>query len=248
MERGDDRPAVPQAAADAAGAGGDSAADHAYFQAIEKTFIRLRGAPLLLSPADWRVARDWHRRGVPLELVEHTLEEIFARRREREAKRPISSLRYCARAVEAAWEERRELTAAGERGEAEPLEVEPRLRALAAALPTDLPARERWAERLLALAPTVAEAGEEGVERALAALDAELLAAVEESLAPERRSRLETTLEATFAELLGRLPRDKAEEARARLRHQALRREAGLPLLSLFAPEAEARGDDLEGG
>ena len=47
----------------------EAEADQAYFQAIEETFVRLRGAPLLLSPADWQVARRWHRDGVPLPLV-----------------------------------------------------------------------------------------------------------------------------------------------------------------------------------
>src|SRR3954453_16361708 len=82
--------------------------DHAYFQAVEEIFVQLRGAPLLLSPVDWQVARRWHREGVPLDLVRSTLEEVFAKRRERGAKGRISSLRYCAPAVEAAWADLRE--------------------------------------------------------------------------------------------------------------------------------------------
>ncbi len=98
----DEAPAEPAA---------DEAADHAYFQAIEELLVRLRGAPLLLAPADWQVASRWHRRGVPLDLVARTMEELFAKRRERGAQGRINSLRYCAPAVEAAWEELRELTA-----------------------------------------------------------------------------------------------------------------------------------------
>src|SRR5437763_16109793 len=85
--------------------------DHAYFQAIEEIFVELRGAPLLLSPADWQVARRWQREGIPLDLVRSTLEEVFAKRKERGAKGKISSLRYCAPAVEAAWADLRALTA-----------------------------------------------------------------------------------------------------------------------------------------
>ncbi|HXO27368.1 MAG TPA: hypothetical protein VOA80_08500, partial [Thermoanaerobaculia bacterium] len=113
----------------------DGLEDHAYFLAIEDHFVRLRGAPLLLSPADWQVARRWHRQGIPLELVRRALEEVFARRRERGAKGRISSLRYCAPAVEAAWTDHSELAAPGARVEAEAFDAASRLAALAAALP-----------------------------------------------------------------------------------------------------------------
>ena len=83
--------------------------DQAYFQAVEEIFVELRGAPLLLSPTDWQVARRWHREGVPLALVKRTLEEVFAKRKERGAQGKISSLRYCAPAVEAAWADLREI-------------------------------------------------------------------------------------------------------------------------------------------
>src|SRR3954462_964977 len=88
---------------------------HAYFQAIEEIFVRLRGTPLLLSPADWHVARRWHREGVPLDLVRDALEQAFARRRERGLKGRISSLRYCAPGAEPAWAPLRELPGPAER-------------------------------------------------------------------------------------------------------------------------------------
>src|SRR3954453_8873047 len=123
--------------------------DHAYFQAVEEIFVQLRGAPLLLSPVDWQVARRWHQDGVPLGLVKATLEEVFAKRKERGAKGKISSLRYVAPAVEAAWAALRELTAPGHRAEAPDFQVAPRLAALAAALPADL---ADFAARVAALA------------------------------------------------------------------------------------------------
>src|SRR3954449_609946 len=125
--------------------------DHAYFQAVEEIFVQLRGAPLLLSPVDWQVARRWHQEGVPLDLVRSTLEEVFAKRKERGAKGRISSLRYCAPAVEAAWADLRELMAPGDRAAAPAFEVTPRLVALAASLPPSLPGREALAARLIAL-------------------------------------------------------------------------------------------------
>ncbi|HEY0557836.1 MAG TPA: hypothetical protein VGG20_26535 [Thermoanaerobaculia bacterium] len=212
--------------------------DHAYFQAIEEIFVELRGAPLLLSPADWQVARRWHQEGVPLDLVRQTLEEVFARRTERKAKGKISSLRYCGPAVEAAWADLRELTAPGHRVEAPDFEVAPRLAALAAALPTGLPGREALAERLSALAGEPQE-----IEAHLSNLDREMLDRAWEGLDGPARSKIEAAVEKTLASLGGRLPAAELESSRERLGRQTLRRRLGLPVLSLFSPEAEVSGN-----
>lgn len=209
---------------------------HAYFQAIEEIFVRLRGAPLLLSPADWQVARRWHRDGVPLDLVRQALEEVFARRKERGAKGRISSLRYCAPAVEAAWAERRELTAPGERLEAPAFDPSVRLRALAASLPPELAGRAGLAARIAALSGDPPD-----IEEGLAALDREMLAAAAASLDETLRGEVEAAVEKTLSGLRGRLPADELERSRERLTWQVLRRRLALPVLSLFSTEAEAR-------
>ena len=208
--------------------------DHAYFQAVEEIFVELRGSPLLLSPTDWQVARRWHQEGVPLDLVRQTLEEVFARRRERGAKGKISSLRYCAPAVEAAWSDLKELTAPGHRAAAPAFEVAPRLAALTASLPRILPGREALTARLAALGGDPQE-----VEDRLAALDREMLDAATEGLDAESREEIGAAVEKTLTLLGGRLPADELETSRDRLARQALRRRLGLPVLSLFSPEAE---------
>jgi hypothetical protein len=212
----------------------DEAPDHAYFQAVEEIFVRLRGAPLLLSPADWQVARRWHRDGVPLDLVRRALEEVFAKRKERGAKGKISSLRYCAPAVEAAWEELRELTAPGERLEAPSFEASSRLQALASALPPDLAGRPDLTARITALT------GEpQDIEEGLAALDREMLAGATAALEGPAREEVEAAVEKTLAALRGRLSASELERSRERLTWQVLRQRLGLPVLSLFSPEAE---------
>jgi hypothetical protein len=208
--------------------------DHAYFEAVEEIFVELRGAPLLLSPADYRVAQRWHREGVPLDLLRRTLEEVFAKRQERGAKGKVNSLRYCAPAVEAAWSDLKELTAPGKRAAAPAFEVAPRLAALAAALPAALANRDVWA----ALITDLSGAPEE-VEDRLAAMDRILLDAAVSGLAEEERADLDTAVEKTLALLGGRLPADEIETSRERLFRQTLRRRLGLPVLSLFSPEAE---------
>jgi len=208
--------------------------DHAYFEAVEAIFVELRGSPLLLSPADWQVARRWHQEGVPLDLVRRTLAEVFARRKERRAKGKISSLRYCAPAVEAAWEEVRELTAPGRRADAVELEVAPHLAALAASLPADLPDRETLAARIAAL-----EGDPQWVEDRLSALDREMLAAAAAGLDVEAHTEIGAAVEKTLAAFGRRLPADELELSRERLARQVLRRRLALPVLSLFSPEAE---------
>ncbi len=226
--------------------GAESLSDHQYFQRVEEVFIALRGAPLLLSPKDWQTAREWHRQGIPLDLVTRTLEEVFERRREREDDKTVSTLRYCNRAVLAAWKELRELTAVGRDGTAgtgevvAPFDPRGRLQALSAALPDDLPGRGGVAERLLALAgPEEAPADARAVEEALAALDREVIAELVDRLDADRRRALEAEAEATVRSLADRVPQQEVARARRRVLEQKVRRLYALPTLSLFAPEAE---------
>jgi len=212
--------------------------DQAYFQAVEKIFVELRGAPLLVSPADWHVASRWHQEGVPLALVKRALEEVFAKRKERGTKGRISSLRYCAPAVEAAWADLRELTAPGERAEAPVFEVRPRLAALATSLPATFSGRETLAAQITAL-----NGDAQQVEHHLSALDREMLDTAMEGLDGEARAEIGSVVEKTLTSLGGRLPAEELERSRDRLARQALRRRLGLPVLSLFSPEAESPPD-----
>jgi hypothetical protein len=110
-----------------------------------------------------------------------------------------------------------------------------RLTALAAALPPGLPGGERAAERIAALG-----GDPEAVENALAAIDRELLEAAAEALGDEGQRQLEERALAGLGALADRLPAAELEAARGRLARRLLRRDLGLPVLSLFAPEAEA--------
>jgi len=219
--------------------GSDGLDDHAYFLAIEDHFVRLRGAPLLLSPADWQAARRWHRQGIPIELVRRAIEEVFARRRERGAKGRISSLRYCAPAVEAAWVEHSELAAPGGRVAPEVFDAAARLSALAAALPADLAGAAALRAELATLA---AEGGSgldpQGVEERLAEIDRQVLEAALAGLAAAEREALDAAVEKALGAISGRLAAAEIELARGRLARQVLRERLGLPILSLFSPEA----------
>jgi len=203
-----------------------------YFRAIEEAFIRLRGSPLLLSPEDWRQADEWRRRGVPLELILATLEQVFAWRVERGAAGKIQSLRYCAAAVETAWQEIEALTAGGRRRDPPAVDVGARLTALAASLPAR---QAELAERVRGLGGPTSD-----VEKALAALDEEMMAAALDELTADEQRALEQRTATALAALAGRIEADELAEARNRLLRQALRRARGLPVLSLFSSEATA--------
>ncbi len=215
----------------------DSREDHAFFRAIEEAFIRLRGAPLLLSPADWQVARTWRREGIPLELICRALEDFFARRATRGSTSKVQSLRYCRPAVEEAWSELRALgTAAAGEAWSRPLDTAARLRRLAQSVVATLPGADRIAAQVEKLEGEV-----EAIESRLGELDERLLAAAAESLGEEGRVRIEQRVERGLRKLGPRLEAGTAESVRERLRRQILRRELRLPLLSLFSPEAAER-------
>lgn len=50
-----------------------------YFDRIESSFCRHRGAPLLLSPLDFEKAVEWFSASVPVEVVEEGITDYFAR-------------------------------------------------------------------------------------------------------------------------------------------------------------------------
>lgn len=208
-----------------------------YFRLIEEAFLRLRGAALLLAPADWQVARRWHDLAIPVDLVVSTMESVWRRRLERSAAparlRRINSLRYFAPAVEAAWEEVARLTAADHRLDEPPIDAPARLARLGAALAEGLPRRAEWARRIGAL-----RGSNQAIEEGLAAIDRQLTLDTEQALEAGERAAIAAAVERRLAPLSGRLTRDQTEEARHRLFEQELRRRASLPILSLFSPAA----------
>jgi hypothetical protein len=205
-----------------------------YFQSLEEAFIRLRGAPLLLSPADWQVAQRWRALGIPLDFAITAMAELFARRRERGAEDRVSSLRYCARAVESGWRRAEELAGPVRRSPEPDFDASARLQALARSVPGGWPGADDLVERLLSLHGDAA-----AIESSLVALDDALLEAAGARLEAPERAALEAWVERRLDALRPRFEPDELARAAARLRSRELRRRSGLPLLSLFSPDAE---------
>jgi hypothetical protein len=109
-----------------------------------------------------------------------------------------------------------------------------RLSRLAAALPPALPDREIWISRITVLA------GEPlAVEALLATLDRELLAAATVALDPEQQRLVTGAADRGVTVVAGRLTSSGLAACREELYHHAVRDLLGLPVLSLFSPEAE---------
>ncbi len=238
-----------------------SASDHAYFQDLEAAFIRLRGAPLLLSPADWQVAKRWRREGVPLELVVRVMERVFERQAEPDKKAGIRSLRYFRSAVAGAWQRILELGGGEKERLAEPVDIAARLERLAAALPTRaglLEASAGGSDRLsdllgAALAGAIAEPVEElakkilsltgsarTVEAELQRLDRAFMERLREELDAPTLAALEESLQDSLAGLSERMGGDIRDQTLGLLLRRRLRQELELPVLSLFSSEARS--------
>lgn len=67
-----------------------------YFRLIEQDFLRKRGNPLLLTPKEWALIREWYENEIPEEVVLRAIDRAFEKKDE--DKRPMS-LRYCSRLV-----------------------------------------------------------------------------------------------------------------------------------------------------
>ncbi|TDI30149.1 MAG: hypothetical protein E2P03_09190 [Acidobacteria bacterium] len=72
-----------------------------YFSAIEEQFSRMRGAPLVLSPADWHLVASWLERNIPLPVVSRAIREVLENAAARGRRMPVLSLSYCRHEVEA---------------------------------------------------------------------------------------------------------------------------------------------------
>lgn len=230
-------PGVPDGAEDEA----------AYGTRVEEAFIAERGTPFLLSPKDWRLICAWRESGIPSGTVIRAVREAFERKRARGDLSKISSLSYCANAVEVLWEmERRGLVGAhGARTEppADALDAAPRLAALAEALETAEGSAPAGTDSAVVAAAVSAarvalgeldpSAGLESLEESLKGVEKTLVKKLEKALGDAERETLDRSVEDEAGDLAA-----LSKEARGRiqraLRARAVRRRFGLPALTLL--------------
>jgi hypothetical protein len=232
------RPGAPEPAEDEA----------SYGTRVEDAFIAERGTPFLLAPKDWQLISGWRESGIPADTVIRAVRGAFEKKRARGDLSKISSLSYCANAVEVLWEmERRGLVGAhgpGKASEGEPLDAGTRLRELATLLraaegepPTAADAAEAGAalraacEAVEALDPA---SGLEALEEALGKVEKNLVKKLEKALGDADGERLarEVAEEAGDVE---NLPKETRRRILSALRGRAVRRAFGLSPLTLLA-------------
>ncbi len=64
---------------------------------VEDYFVQKRGNPMLLSPKEWALIRDWHETGIPAEVVLRAIDRGFEKKKE-EFESPVT-LTYFRRIV-----------------------------------------------------------------------------------------------------------------------------------------------------
>jgi hypothetical protein len=80
-----------------------------YFQDIAACFLRLRGAPFVLSSGDIMTISGWEQAGIPLGVVEEGIRRTHEKARQaRPAPGRLSSLAFCDREVKRAFQEHRD--------------------------------------------------------------------------------------------------------------------------------------------
>jgi len=216
------------------GAEPGDAADQAYFLAIERAFLALRGRATLLAAEDWQTAREWRRAGIPVEFVVAVMESLVERQRERKSKRGVSSLRYFRAAVAAAWDEQLAHRAGGGAPPADPgPPAATRLERLAAAVPPELPGAAALRQAIASLSGPL-----DVVETELDELERRFLADYAAGLPAVERAAIDRRVERALASAAADLPEATRSQVRTSLERQNLRRATGLPVLSLFSPAA----------
>ena len=170
-----------------------------YARAIERILERVRGAPVVLSPRDFRYVADWHARGVPVALVLEGIEAAATRRRGRSSRPRTITLAYVAPGVEEAWG----VVLAGRM-------VDPAQRRACPADPASI--RQRWVDaaaragdgsalgRLVAGGIRSLDAGDDAAAVDLA-LDAALVEAAPEGMVRAIAARVDADLQAFAARM-----------------------------------------------
>lgn len=73
-----------------------------YFQTVEEYFLQKRGNPMLLSPKEWSLIREWHDALIPHEVVLRAIDRGFEKKKVAEEKSP-TTLTYFKRIVKSEY-------------------------------------------------------------------------------------------------------------------------------------------------
>lgn len=217
-----------------------AATESAYGTALEEVFIAERGTPFLLSSKDWQLIASWRDAGIPVDTVIRAVRETFDKKRLRGVTSKVSSISYCANAVEERWElERRGLVgtaapaAATEGGS--PAERLARVVERLETVSTGHSGKARTAfekalAKLRALEPSTSF---DALEEELVAIEGSLLKALAKTLDPAAREALAVGVAQDLGSPQG-LAGTAVERMRRLLEMRRVRQLFALPPLTLF--------------
>ena len=218
----------------------ETEADRSYFAAAEAAFIRRRGTPFLLSPKDFALLKEWRSLGVPLEAVEHGIDDAFSSREDRGAVGRVNSLSYCRDAVLSAWERRAE--AAVGRGSGRAMEepdrpqvlarLEERLGEVAKRRPELAEPIETARRGLARLASSEKTSSE--IETSLARMDKRLASSLLEALPEGEREEIESRVRELLEKAGARMDPATLEKTHRALTRRSVRDRLELPRLTLL--------------
>jgi hypothetical protein len=214
----------------------------AYYQTIEEFFVSRRGDPLMLSNADWLLARRWRTGGIPLRVVLRGISDALdAHAHSWGRARKVGSLAYCAAEVEAArdrWERALSFGAA----------ETPDVRMLLGRLADTIEAAPRTGASARALASAIAvelrdrsagAAGLRALDAWLGASEAALVAAVREDAGVAAVAAIESEVDGILQPYRSRMPPRVLQQVRDESITRKLLESQGLPRLSLFHLSSE---------
>jgi len=215
-----------------------------YFTDIEETFIKRRGKHLMIGPLDWALIESWQQRGIPLRIVLRAIDEVFDSIEQRaESTMNVRSLKYCSDAVERIFSEWSSAQVGKTTGAAQPDAVEDEVERR-----EHIERRLRDLERVSEELPQVLRGEIQRIIRKLAglvvnperpglakALD-ELEASLNTVIISNRKllSTPETEKAVSSAIKRHRLSGDSAADAIDRLFCREVRKNYGIPRLSLY--------------
>lgn len=195
-----------------------------YARAVERRWARLCDRAVILSERDWALIEDWHRRGIPVQIIHEAMDAAETRRgKSRRPVRPPRGLAYVAPAVEEAWRtvlEGRiaEGRAPGPADEPPPGGIEAWRRRLEAE-PEDSPLR-----RLLSALLEALDSGERAD-----GIDARLEREIAEAAPGSLRQRAEDEVGRELEPYAGRMGEETLEATRRRAVARRLREWLALP-------------------
>ena len=210
--------------------------DADYYQTIEEFFVARRGAPLMLSSADWVLVRTWRRAGIPLRVVLRGIADALDGHAHSWARgQKVMHLRFCAQEVEVARERWRRALSGAPGGDDQ--EAQGVLAGLATALEQAAglgragPAVARLARELRDRAGVGEPRAE--IESWLVSAERSLVKALGRALGAQSLNRLEAQVQADLEPYRERLPERILEQVHGESLTRRLFEHFGLPRLSL---------------